>query len=188
MMRRDVSLKLMKPAFVVFTNKAMDEIVRAVPQSNDEIDNLTYAGMKIMKSVYPEILKITAKFEGSDSTFPKVEPAQIIDQTATSSMDGSTESEEADQLGESVSNDILLSDLSPEQQEAAVKALSGMNLFITGSAGTGKSYLLKFIVQESKKKFKDPSSVVVTAPTGVAAVNVGGMTLNAFAGYGLGRQ
>ena len=188
LMRKDISLELKKPAFVVFTNKAMDEIVRVVPQSNDEIENLTYAGNKIMKSVYPEILKITAKFAGSDSTFSKVESAQKKKQGVELDQAAATESEETDELVESESKEILLSDLSPEQQGAALKALSGMNIFITGSAGTGKSYLLKYIVQESKKKFNDLNSVVVTAPTGVAAVNVGGMTVNAFAGYGLGKQ
>ena len=188
LMRKDISHELKKPAFIIFTNKAMDEIVRVVPQSNDEIENLTYAGNKIMKSVYPEILKITAKFVGSDSTFPQVVSTQTKKQSAELDQAATTESEETDELVESDSKEILLSDLSREQQVAALKALSGVNQFITGSAGTGKSYLLKYIVQESKKKFDNLKSVVVTAPTGVAAVNVGGMTVNAFAGYGLGKQ
>jgi len=47
-------------------------------------------------------------------------------------------------------------------------------LFITGKAGTGKSTLLAHFKQKSKKK------VVVLAPTGVAALNVGGATLHSF--------
>lgn len=46
------------------------------------------------------------------------------------------------------------------------------NMFITGKAGTGKSYLLNFFIRNSKKK------VVVVAPTGVAAINVGGQTIH----------
>lgn len=46
------------------------------------------------------------------------------------------------------------------------------NMFITGKAGTGKSYLLNFFIHNSKKK------VVVVAPTGVAAINVGGQTIH----------
>jgi hypothetical protein len=46
--------------------------------------------------------------------------------------------------------------------------------FITGRAGTGKSYLLNFFVANSRK------SVVVVAPTGVAAINVGGQTIHSF--------
>lgn len=42
------------------------------------------------------------------------------------------------------------------------------NLFITGKAGTGKSVLLQYFVRHTSKQ------VAVVAPTGVAALNVGG--------------
>lgn len=48
------------------------------------------------------------------------------------------------------------------------------NLFITGKAGTGKSTLLTYFRQHTKKK------VVVLAPTGVAALNVQGQTIHSF--------
>ncbi|MEI6089425.1 MAG: AAA family ATPase [bacterium] len=48
------------------------------------------------------------------------------------------------------------------------------NLFLTGKAGTGKTTLLKYI----KECF--PGDIVVTAPTGIAAVNAGGVTLHSF--------
>lgn len=50
------------------------------------------------------------------------------------------------------------------------------SFFITGRAGTGKSFLLDFFVKNSRKK------VVVVAPTGVAAINVGGQTIHSFFG------
>lgn len=57
------------------------------------------------------------------------------------------------------------------------------NTFVTGAAGTGKSYLLKVLVQEFRKIFP-PEKVAVTAMTGVAAVNIDGITLHKFAGMG----
>lgn len=48
------------------------------------------------------------------------------------------------------------------------------NIFLTGKAGSGKSTFLRYICNNIKKKF------VVLAPTGVAAVNVGGMTIHSF--------
>lgn len=48
------------------------------------------------------------------------------------------------------------------------------HLFITGQAGTGKSTLLRLFQKSTSKK------VVVTAPTGVAALNVGGQTIHSF--------
>lgn len=53
----------------------------------------------------------------------------------------------------------------------------GENLFITGYAGTGKSYILNKL----KKKFK----IDVTSTTGLAAVNVQGQTIHSWAGVGI---
>jgi ATP-dependent DNA helicase PIF1 len=46
------------------------------------------------------------------------------------------------------------------------------HIFITGKAGTGKSRLLQYFKQKTKKK------IVVVAPTGIAAINVGGSTIH----------
>ena len=48
------------------------------------------------------------------------------------------------------------------------------NIFLTGKAGTGKTSFLHQI------KGENPKRMVVTAPTGVAAINAGGMTLHSF--------
>ncbi|MDE7474344.1 MAG: AAA family ATPase [Duncaniella sp.] len=48
------------------------------------------------------------------------------------------------------------------------------SIFLTGKAGTGKSTFLRYITSHTHKKF------VVLAPTGIAAVNVGGVTLHSF--------
>ncbi|KAF7313381.1 ATP-dependent DNA helicase PIF1 [Mycena chlorophos] len=57
----------------------------------------------------------------------------------------------------------------------------GKNVFFTGSAGTGKSLLLRAIITALKKKHgKTNDSVSVTASTGMAASNIGGMTLHAW--------
>lgn len=53
------------------------------------------------------------------------------------------------------------------------------NHYITGKAGTGKSVLLQYFVENSGKR------VVVVAPTGVAALNVGGQTIHSFFGMPL---
>ena len=48
------------------------------------------------------------------------------------------------------------------------------SVFLTGKAGTGKSTFLRYVCQQTKKKF------VVLAPTGIAAINAGGSTLHSF--------
>ena len=51
------------------------------------------------------------------------------------------------------------------------------NVFVTGRAGTGKSTLLNYFCDNTDKK------AVILAPTGVAAVNVGGQTIHSFFGF-----
>ena len=54
------------------------------------------------------------------------------------------------------------------------------NIFVTGRAGTGKSTLLSYLIDNTKKKF------AVCAPTGVAALNVGGVTIHSLFGFPFG--
>jgi ATP-dependent DNA helicase PIF1 len=57
------------------------------------------------------------------------------------------------------------------------------------TSGTGKSVLLREIITALKKAYeRSPECVAVTASTGLAACNVGGITLHSFAGFGLGRE
>ncbi len=51
---------------------------------------------------------------------------------------------------------------------------TGRSIFLTGKAGTGKTTFLKTIVERSRKRS------VVVAPTGVAAINAGGVTIHSF--------
>ncbi|KAK6348892.1 hypothetical protein TWF730_011372 [Orbilia blumenaviensis] len=64
----------------------------------------------------------------------------------------------------------------------------GESVFFTGSAGTGKSVLLREIITGLRKKHKNYDSVAITASTGLAACNIGGVTLHSFSGIGLGRE
>ncbi|KAK8117436.1 uncharacterized protein PG998_005717 [Apiospora kogelbergensis] len=80
--------------------------------------------------------------------------------------------------------------LSSEQRHV-IDLVLGQNqsVFFTGPAGTGKSVLMRAIIEELKKKWaRDPERVSVTASTGLAACNIGGQTLHSFAGIGLGKE
>ena len=75
--------------------------------------------------------------------------------------------------------------LSPEQQQVLNKVKAGSNVFFTGSAGTGKSVLLREIIKWCKETGR---STAVTASTGIASVNIGGSTVHSWAGIGLGKE
>lgn len=76
-----------------------------------------------------------------------------------------------------------VSQLDEYGQKAAQLVREGNNLFITGKAGTGKSTVLRALVQEAKEIKKN---VVVLAPTGVAAKVAKGMTIHSFLHLPLG--
>jgi ATP-dependent exoDNAse (exonuclease V) alpha subunit len=69
-----------------------------------------------------------------------------------------------------------------QEQLALFKYIEGehTNIFVTGRAGTGKSTLLTYVVENTKKNF------AVCAPTGVAALNVGGQTIHSLFGFPFG--
>lgn len=52
--------------------------------------------------------------------------------------------------------------------------MTGRSVFLTGKAGTGKTTFLREVVEKSSKR------VVVVAPTGIAAINAGGVTIHSF--------
>jgi ATP-dependent DNA helicase PIF1 len=95
-----------------------------------------------------------------------------------------------------------------EEQKRVIDLVvdQSFSVFFTGSAGglllcmircrdantevgTGKSVLLRELITVLKSKHKrDSDSVAVTASTGLAACNIGGVTLHSFAGIGLGKE
>jgi ATP-dependent DNA helicase PIF1 len=85
---------------------------------------------------------------------------------------------------------VLKMFLSDEQRHVLdVIVNDGASVFFTGSAGTGKSVLMREIIRQLRDKFKrEPDRVAVTASTGLAACNIEGVTLHSFAGVGLGKE
>lgn len=72
-----------------------------------------------------------------------------------------------------------------EKQTLILQNISnGDNTFITGFAGSGKSYLIDSIISYFKN---EGISFGITAMTGCASVLIGGITLHSFMGMGLGK-
>ncbi len=70
--------------------------------------------------------------------------------------------------------------LSKEQNQVVEAFKNGENIFVSGGAGCGKSFLLNYLRQNFSAFGFD-----VTASTGVAALNIGGTTIHSWAGIGL---
>ncbi|KAK6737350.1 hypothetical protein RB195_019821 [Necator americanus] len=107
------------------------------------------------------------RLQNTSSTTPKISRKSLSKDPAKENLNGR-------------SGSILLSD----EQRAVVRSVlqSRENVFFTGSAGTGKSVVLRRIIE-----MLPAATTFVTAATGVAACQLGGVTLHGFAGIGVGR-
>lgn len=100
----------------------------------------------------------------SNSTRPGTQPTAVFKPAISPAKPTKLNTQQIDV------SDIKLS----EEQEKVFHSIEegNANVYITGKAGTGKSMLLQYFVRNTRK------SVAVVAPTGVAALNVGGQTIH----------
>jgi ATP-dependent exoDNAse (exonuclease V) alpha subunit len=75
--------------------------------------------------------------------------------------------------------------LTKGQQAFFEAVFQGKNVFLTGSAGTGKSFCFKTLFEFTQTK---NFAVAKTASTGIAALTIGGSTIHSFAGLGKGDE
>lgn len=78
----------------------------------------------------------------------------------------------------------MVETLNTKQRQVLEKILNGENAFVTGFAGSGKSYLIEYIYKTLKDQGK---SVALTAMTGCAALLINGKTLHSALGIGLAK-
>ena len=84
-------------------------------------------------------------------------------------------------MSEQIKNDIKLS---KKQNEAYSIMVNGDSMFVTGSAGSGKTSTIKLFI----KAYKSNKIMGVTSTTGISALLFGGVTLHSFLGIGLGKD
>lgn len=72
--------------------------------------------------------------------------------------------------------------MDPYQEQCFLKMKSGKNVFITGSGGTGKSFLIRTF----KNEYPNKKHLAITSTTGISALEIEGTTLHSYLGIGLG--
>ena len=175
------------PVYTVFNNKVLDGILEHLPTTSDELRALPGVGEKTLAKIKGKVLPLVEMvLEGKALDVGNLEETE--DGSADSNAQTLAKTRRDARMSAILANletqHINVEDLNMEQIDAADAILDGRNTFITGSAGTGKSYLLRYLVQEFRAKYGD-NAVAVTASTGIAAINLGGQTIHSFAGIGL---
>ncbi|CAG8611845.1 7370_t:CDS:2 [Ambispora leptoticha] len=75
-------------------------------------------------------------------------------------------------------------ELNQEQKQVEKLVLDGKSIFLTGSAGTGKSFLLRHLIKLLQKKH-GVDKVGITSTTGTGALIIGGKTFHSYLGIGI---
>eukprot|EP00898_Chlorokybus_atmophyticus_P009230 jgi/Chlat1/937/Chrsp108S01371 len=141
--------------------------------------------------------EIPALAESAPSTSGRVDPTLVA------------VNRQAGKAGNQAPAGVQFAGLSDEQMHVLELVQQGENVFFTGAAGTGKSFLLNYIIKYFKSMYtgrhtQAPGNhrfgrkrhvcacfqckVAITAATGIAATHIGGTTLHAQAGCGIPRR
>jgi len=79
--------------------------------------------------------------------------------------------------------------LTEKQNNAYISMKKGNNVFLTGPAGCGKSFLLKYFIEYYKNENqKKNGEIYITSTTGLSSLLIDGMTINRFSGIGTGEK
>lgn len=139
------------------------------PQNKSEDDKRRPCTIRASKAEY-EVIKVFVKFLRKD-----MEKCCIflgIPQAANAVCPPSPPAPEPCTTQESVD---VSSTLTPEQQDAFAAMADGHNVFLSGGAGTGKTYVLEHFIQYAQNEGK---TVLRMAPTGIAARIIKGTTIH----------
>src|SRR6185436_15127588 len=71
------------------------------------------------------------------------------------------------------------------QEEALAILKTGLNVFLTGEPGSGKTHTINRYIEWLRERGVEPA---VTASTGIAATHVGGMTIHSWSGIGIKKR
>ncbi|KAH8378360.1 hypothetical protein KR093_010948 [Drosophila rubida] len=156
--------------------KLREHLLSGKPSSFEEISPVTTAEMVLARK------KAGLVQRGTTTTpSPQVSKKRRFEELKGGDVPAAKKLYQESPLAATVADSEDALRLSGEQMEVLRACTAGKNVFFTGSAGTGKSFLLRKIISALP-----PDGTVATASTGVAACLIGGTTLHAFAGIGSG--
>ncbi|KAI0185734.1 P-loop containing nucleoside triphosphate hydrolase protein [Xylaria flabelliformis] len=152
-----------------------DEADSPVRQATGGILGVRYAGTAIPLRLEQTVQNTNAADKSSN---PPLDQEACITTAGPSVVTHIDQSEESSRAPIPIKEPPLCS----EQAELVDIILSGRNVFYTGSAGCGKSTVLKAFTRRLRER---GLNVDIVAPTGISALGVGGSTTYVYAGWNL---
>lgn len=153
-------------------------------ESESEVEIEGYKNSILLN--YPSLDKLISPLQpqcsGSLPIVPEEEPIYISSSPPPAPDDTQVPFQEVNELDDEDNRPPSI-DLSPEQERVLNLVLEGKNVFFTGPAGSGKTLVLQHIRYRLNALGK---GFAVTAPTGVAAELIKGVTINSWSGVGKG--
>ncbi len=165
---REAHLKNL-PLYCIFANSVIDDISNFLPTNKDDLIKIKGLGKKKIEQYGDEIIELVNNFIKNNPQHKSKEIPTTIKNKKSQKID----------LPKIEKKEEIEINFIEDETTLKIKELikNGENIFITGSAGTGKSFLLNRL----KKEF----NIEVTSTTGLAAVNIGGQTIHAWTGVGI---
>lgn len=172
--RQEWAKELNLPTFYVFSNSTLESIAYYFPIDKESLSRIKGLGKAKLERYGDGIIEIITKFLSDNKDLAPLEVPVTSKTKKTSKVPKNAVAlkEAEKEIEVEVEDDEVIKYI-----KELIK--NGENVFVTGSAGTGKS----FILNKLKKEF----NFEVTSTTGMAAVNVGGQTIHAWAGVGICR-
>lgn len=216
-LRRRIADEMQRPVYQVMSNDLVESIVKWKPRSKDQLKVMNGIGRYTLGRYGNQILSLVEEHfphaeeeeldeiqtEAAHSFWADCQAKKEKKKKKTTKkkkdVDSTTSATTAkkprrkkieimteDEIKDIAPEEISFDELNAEQQRGVRKILEGESVFVTGNAGTGKTYMIKYVIQELIQRYGE-DSIAVTAPTGIAALNLNGLTIHSFAGIGLGK-
>lgn len=162
------------PLFCIFPNSVIDELVAHLPTQKTTLKNIKGLGKAKIEQYGEKIIEIIQNFCIQN---PEITPDMQLSPPVAQKTKNTIKKTDLPKSEQAPETNVPTTNHDGNYVNIKNAINSGKNVFVTGAAGTGKSYILK----QLKKEF----NFDVTSTTGMAAVNIGGQTIHAWAGVGI---
>lgn len=169
-------------AFLTLENDACFEKMVKVHRAKEALNEALKYAKEVEKKGIEEDQQVTEAMEADDALdagFEENEPCQAArmrDENELEAMVGGL-NEDQKTVFDQITNVIDHRETHEQQRNSCTCPGYHRLSFVSGVGGTGKSHLIHTLVASVEQKY-GPQSVAVSAPTGLAALNIGGVTIH----------